>query len=98
MRQGLHPEIRHALIGTVAPATPEALKMAAEAIEIEMCNISTDAPATTADIRALISELRAANINHAQYSSQHNPTIAQFYGNSNRGRRRQPPANQNPKQ
>ena len=68
--------------------------MAAEAIEIEMRNISTDAPATTADIRALISELRAANINHAQYSSQHNPTIAQFYGNSNRGRRRQPPANQ----
>ena len=62
MRQGLWPDIRHALIGTATPASPKVLKMTAEAVKMEIRNIPTDAPTTAADIRALILELRAMTI------------------------------------
>ncbi len=58
MRQGLRPDIRRALIGTAAPASPEALKLTAEAVEMEIRQVPTTTPATTADIRALVAELK----------------------------------------
>ena len=72
MRQGLQPNIRCALIGMATPASPETLKMTAEAIEMELRNVPMDAPATTANIQALIAELWATSIHH---NTQTNLTI-----------------------
>ena len=68
--------------------SPEALKMTAEAIELELRNDATTVPATSADIRALITELRSTSINSSyDRNSTSHPTIARFSNDPSRNRR-----------